>query len=167
MIPFLRIRVMIASRSGWSNGSPPLIVMMAVPMVPSRSMRRNISLVGTGFEKSSNSLQYVQERLQRRVGMICTSSGCRIERSPFASMRASRSLRCAARNVLRALRRNVTSLLNGRLHGRCLIMPDSPLKLKQRPQVYAQTGADNLELHVGRAFFHTHPHVSTGIFRVV
>ena len=30
---------------------------------------------GTGFEKSSYSLQYVQERLQRRMGMMCAMIG--------------------------------------------------------------------------------------------
>ena len=56
-IRLFRIREMIASSSGCSSGSPPLIVIMEVPKEPSRSIRRNISSVGTGFEKSSNSLQ--------------------------------------------------------------------------------------------------------------
>ena len=33
------------------------------------------SSIGTGFEKSSYSLQYVQERLQRRIGMMCAMIG--------------------------------------------------------------------------------------------
>src|ERR1700684_2519115 len=42
--------------------------------------------------------------------MICTSKGCRVETSPFTSMRASRSLRCAARYFLRIFFRTVTDL---------------------------------------------------------
>lgn len=57
-----------AARTG--VGSPPLKVTMLVPSAPSLSIRRSISEVGTGGESLSNSLQYVQARLQRRVGMI-------------------------------------------------------------------------------------------------
>ena len=48
---------------------------------------------GTGFEKSSYSLQYVQERLQRRVGTIWASTGWSVERMPLASISHSRGLR--------------------------------------------------------------------------
>jgi len=82
--PFMRIRPMIWSRSGCNKGSPPLIVMTEVPNSPSLSTRLNMTSVGTGFEKSSNSLQYLQARLQRRMGMIWASSGCSGERNPQA-----------------------------------------------------------------------------------
>jgi len=76
-------------------------VMMEVPSSASRSIRRSISSVGTGLEKSSNSLQYVQERLQRRVGIIWASTGCRVESSPFAIIFHSRSRLCAKSSRLR------------------------------------------------------------------
>src|SRR5262245_4649237 len=70
IIPWYRILLMMLSISGWTNGSPPLIVTMAVFKDASLSMRRIISSVGTGGEKSSYSLQYLQARLHRRVGMM-------------------------------------------------------------------------------------------------
>src|ERR1700722_5008531 len=35
------------------------------------------------------------------MGMMCTNTGCRVETSPFAIIRNSRSFRCAARSFLR------------------------------------------------------------------
>ena len=55
-----------------------------VPSSASLSMRRNMVSIGTGFEKSSYSLQYSQARLQRRMGMMWASSGCSEERNPQA-----------------------------------------------------------------------------------
>ena len=37
---------------------------------------------GTGFEKSSYSLQYVQDRLQRRIGMMCAITGWSRDNTP-------------------------------------------------------------------------------------
>jgi len=51
------MRRMIASSSGCSIGSPPLIVMMVAPSPASRSTRRSISANGTGADTASNSLQ--------------------------------------------------------------------------------------------------------------
>src|SRR5207244_9806675 len=48
-----------------SNGSPPLMVMMEVPMSARMSSRFFTSPIGTGGEKSSNSLQYVQAKIGR------------------------------------------------------------------------------------------------------
>src|SRR5437588_4936686 len=55
------------------------------------SRRFFISSSDTGGEKSSKSLQYVQARLQRRVGMMCTRKGCVVETSAFAIARTSRT----------------------------------------------------------------------------
>src|ERR1700680_1050046 len=52
-------------------------------------MRRHISATGTGFEKSSYSLQYSQERLQRRMGIMWASTGCWVEARPHPIMRHS------------------------------------------------------------------------------
>jgi hypothetical protein len=41
----------------------------AVPSAARRSTRRMTSTVGTGRERSSYSLQYAHDRLQRRMGM--------------------------------------------------------------------------------------------------
>src|SRR3989338_154903 len=60
------------------------MVMIGVPNERSRSIRRNSSTVGTGGEKSSYSLQYVQERLQRRIGIKCTSKGWSVWTNPQA-----------------------------------------------------------------------------------
>ena len=38
---------------------------------------------GTGLETSSYSLQYAQERLQRRMGMMCTCTGWSFETTPL------------------------------------------------------------------------------------
>src|SRR5947207_12199435 len=62
--------------------------------------------VGTGFEKSSYSLQYVQDRLQRRMGIMCAMMGWRVDIAPQAIIRSSRSL--SAKD--RALRRNLNPM---------------------------------------------------------
>src|SRR5689334_12204139 len=59
--------------------------------------------VGTGFEKSSYSLQYVQDRLQRRMGMMCAMMGWRVDIAPQAIMRSSRSRRAKDRIPRRTL----------------------------------------------------------------
>src|SRR5215475_6791783 len=58
-------------------------------------MRPSISEVGTGLEKLSYSLQYVQERLHRRTGMICTSIGERGAVKALVSILTSLTLRFA------------------------------------------------------------------------
>jgi hypothetical protein len=45
-------------------------VMIPVPRAARRSTRQSISAVGTGLETLSYSLQYAQERLQRRIGIM-------------------------------------------------------------------------------------------------
>src|SRR5260370_27293883 len=94
--PVLRIRAMIWSRSGCSSGSPPEIVMTEVPSLPRSSIRRNISSSGTGSETSSNSLQYVQARLHRRIGTMCAIYGCPVETSAEPIDASSRTLRVTA-----------------------------------------------------------------------
>src|SRR5271157_4106788 len=91
--------------------------MTDVPSAASLSTRRNISSVGTGFEKSSYSLQYSQARLQRRVGMICASSGWSVEANAAAIIRAPRKLRWSTfqrRRTLVPADGIVTSLLQHR-----------------------------------------------------
>ena len=68
-----------------------LMVTTDVPSSLSLSTRRSIRSVATGFEKSSNSLQYVHARLQRRIGMMCTRMGCLVEARAFTIMRNSRA----------------------------------------------------------------------------
>ncbi len=53
------------------------------------SSRSFISSSGTGFDTSSYSLQYVQSRLQRRIGMMCTRIGCFVSISAFAIIHTS------------------------------------------------------------------------------
>src|SRR3984885_10238663 len=72
------------------------MVTTAVPSEPSLSTRRYISSIGTGFEKSSNSLQYVHARLQRRIGMMCASNGWSVEAMARTAIFAPRRLRCRA-----------------------------------------------------------------------
>src|SRR5450432_2793823 len=69
------------------------MVTTEVPSKPSLSTRWNITSVGTGFEKSSYSLQYSQARLQRRIGMICASRGWSVEARAHATLRAPRTAR--------------------------------------------------------------------------
>ena len=70
--------------------------MMLVPSRPRWSMRRSISSTGTGSETLSYSLQYAQERLQKRMGTICAMTGCRVEASAWPTMASSRALSAAA-----------------------------------------------------------------------
>src|SRR5271169_5043686 len=92
---------MSSSSSGCSSGSPPLNVMMDVPSRARWSIRRFITSVGTGFEKSSYSLQYVHERLQRRIGMICANMGWSVETRPLAIILSSRRRRFWASSLRR------------------------------------------------------------------
>jgi hypothetical protein len=64
--------------------------MTVVPSAARVSMRRIISSVGTGFEKSSNSLQYLQARLQRRVTTTWASMGWLGDLKALATKRISR-----------------------------------------------------------------------------
>src|SRR5690242_13125888 len=91
------------SISGCISGSPPLMVITEVPIPARMSSRFFISASGTGLEKSSNSLQYVHARLQRRLGIMCTRIGCFVETSAFPIMRNSRSRVRRKRRRLRAL----------------------------------------------------------------
>src|ERR1700732_2735716 len=84
---------MISSNSGWSSGSPPLIVITDVPSSASLSTRSNMVSVGTGLEKSSYSLQYSQARLQRRIGIMCASRGGSGENSARKTPRVPRTVR--------------------------------------------------------------------------
>ena len=95
MIPCCRIREMIRSSSGWSNGSPPLMVMIVVPSSARRSMRPYIVSTGTGFETSSYSLQYAQERLQRRMGTMCAITGWSVFARALPIIQSSRTRRVA------------------------------------------------------------------------
>src|SRR5208337_2507196 len=89
IIPRLRICRMISSRSGCIRGSPPLMVMIVVPISARISNRSFISCSGTGLDTSSYSLQYVQSRLQRRIGMMCTRIGCLVSVSAFPIIHSS------------------------------------------------------------------------------
>src|SRR5206468_12164109 len=60
-------------------GSPPEIVITEVRNSASLSMRSSITSIGTGSLVLSYSLQYVQDRLHRRIGTICTNTGCFVE----------------------------------------------------------------------------------------
>ena len=59
---------------------------------------------GYGGETASNSLQYVQARLQRRMGTICARIGWCLECIARANIRASRSRRPTARKRRREIR---------------------------------------------------------------
>src|SRR5262249_32055475 len=59
-------------------------------------MRLFIISSGIGFEKSSYSLQYSHERLQRRIGMMCAMMGWSVEASPLAIILSSRRRRFEA-----------------------------------------------------------------------
>src|SRR5216684_8275758 len=74
---------------------------------------------GTGFEKSSYSLQYVQARLQRRMGMMWAITGWSVDSTPLASIRHSLNLRLSAR----LSRRNLNPWLD--ITGESLIEPHS------------------------------------------
>src|SRR3984885_10467343 len=59
-------------------------------------MRPFIVSSGNGFEKSSYSLQYSQERLQRRIGMMCARMGWSVDANPWAIIFNSRIRRLEA-----------------------------------------------------------------------
>ena len=101
IMPWLRMRRITSSSSGWRNGSPPLMVMMLVPRPAKWSTREMSVSVGTGGEWLSYSLQYVQARLQRRVGIRCTRMGWLLDASPCATMRNSRQRRLIERSFRR------------------------------------------------------------------
>src|SRR5579862_7705048 len=96
----------MSSSCGCSSGSPPLIVMTDVPRSPSRSTRRSIWSVETGFEKSSYSLQYVHDKLQHRIGIKCASRGWSVDARAFRICHNPCAFRSAALN----LRRHATDL---------------------------------------------------------
>src|SRR5580704_15691878 len=70
--------------------------MIDVPSRARSSMRRFMVSSGTGLEKSSYSLQYSHERLQRRIGIMCARTGWSVDATPLASTRNSRSRRLEA-----------------------------------------------------------------------
>jgi hypothetical protein len=51
-------------------GSPPLIVITDEPNSANLSMRSNITSIATGSLVLSYSLQYVQDKLHRRIGTM-------------------------------------------------------------------------------------------------
>src|SRR5580692_5066137 len=59
--------------------------------------------VATGFEKSSYSLQYVQDKLQRRMGMMWAITGWSVDATPRTIIRHSRARRFSARRSLQNL----------------------------------------------------------------
>src|SRR5580704_778000 len=59
-------------------------------------MRPFIVSSGTGLEKSSYSLQYSQESLQRRIGMMCARIGWSVDAKPLAIIFNSRIRRLEA-----------------------------------------------------------------------
>src|SRR5262249_39245152 len=63
--------------------------MIEVPRPASRSIRRRIMSSGTGSEVLSYSLQYRQDRLQRRIGTMCARIRGFVESSPRAIYLAS------------------------------------------------------------------------------
>lgn len=72
------------------------MVRMEMPSAASLSMRAYISSIGTGLLVLSYSLQYPQSRLQRRMGMMCASTGCLVSAKADAIMRHSRVRLCTA-----------------------------------------------------------------------
>ena len=76
-------------------------------------MRRRISSIGTGFETSSNSLQYVHARLQRRMGTMCAMYGCDVLATALAIEPISRSFREAAIRRRRAVMRRAAGAVPG------------------------------------------------------
>jgi len=102
---------------------------MVVPSAANRSTRFRISASGTGAETASNSLQYVQARLHRRIGTICTRMGWCLETIARANMRDSRKRRRMERSFRRKYRGRfsqygipfqftVKVVLNGSIKGR-------------------------------------------------
>ncbi len=72
---------------------------MVVPSRAKSSIRRFIVSSGTGLEKSSYSLQYLQARLQRRMGMMCAMMGWSVEANPLAIILNSRIRRFDGENA--------------------------------------------------------------------
>src|SRR5215467_13515144 len=64
--------------------------MIDVPSPASRSIRRLTVSSGTGSDVLSYSLQYLQDRLQRRIGTMCARIGCFVENNPRVINLASR-----------------------------------------------------------------------------
>src|SRR6266513_2326206 len=70
--------------------------------------------VGTGVEKSSNSLQYLQARLHRLTGIRWARSGWSVDATARVTIRTPRIVRCAALAVRRrilVIERMASSLL--------------------------------------------------------
>src|SRR5690606_33822963 len=78
-------------------GSAPEIVITDEPSAASLSIRASITSMSTGSLVLSNSLQYVHARLHRRIGTMCTSTGCFVD--------------AKARTVCRTPRVNMLKLL--------------------------------------------------------
>src|SRR5262245_54165478 len=64
--------------------------MIDVPNPANRSIRRLTVSIATGSEVLSYSLQYLQDRLQRRIGTMCARIGCFVESNPRDMNLASR-----------------------------------------------------------------------------
>jgi hypothetical protein len=75
-----------------------------VPKSARRLIRPIITSFGTGGEKSSYSLQYVQDRLQRRMGIIWAMMGWSVPSAPFKTKRLSRIHRVKAFALRRILK---------------------------------------------------------------
>ena len=90
IIPCWRMRAMISYISGCIIGSPPEIVITEDPNSANLSMRCSITSIGTGSLVLSYSLQYVQARLHRRMGTMCTSTGWRVEANALTVCRTPR-----------------------------------------------------------------------------
>src|SRR5687767_8763803 len=70
---------MMSYISGCIIGSPPEIVITDEPNSASLSILSSIVSIGTGSLVLSYSLQYVHDRLHRRIGTMCTSTGCFVD----------------------------------------------------------------------------------------
>src|SRR6187401_1044565 len=91
------MRAMISKISGCIIGSPPEIVITDDPNSASLSILSSIVSIGTGSLVLSYSLQYVHDKLHRRIGTMCTSTGCFVDAN--------------ARTVCRTPRVNLLKLL--------------------------------------------------------
>src|SRR5580693_300195 len=156
MIPRFRMCRIISSSSGCISGSPPLMVMIDVPMSAKISSRFFISSGGTGFDTLSYSLQYPQSRLHRRIGMMCTKTGCLVEASALAIIFSSRA------RVRRNLRRRssntsalafaafVSSGMNSASSPRLQLYTTPqfplPLRLRQRRPCFQPPNSNNLPI---------------------
>jgi hypothetical protein len=63
-----------------------------------------MTAVGTGGEKSSYSLQYVQDRLHLRIGIMWAMMGWSFPNPPFTMVLSSRSRRVKAFALRRSLK---------------------------------------------------------------